>query len=75
MEKYYSFLKDEDKKFYSLNFFLSEKIDVIPIKPIKILQKKSKDNIHNNEEQSNYLFYKYISRCSTTLSQLNKVKI
>lgn len=75
MDKYYSHLKDEEKKFYSLNFFLSEKINVIPMKPIKIMQKKSNDTMHNNEEQSNYLFYKYISRCVNSLDKLNKEKI
>lgn len=70
MDKFYDILKEDDKKFYSLNFFLSEKINTIPIKPIKMLQKKSIDKTRNNEEQSNFLFFKFISRCVGSLSEI-----
>ena len=61
MKKFYQYVHKNDKKYYSLNFLLSENLTGTSNKPKrtnKIVKKaKSVDLLHNNYDQRNYYFY------------------
>jgi len=68
MKKFYHKTNKNEKKYYSLNFLLSESLITKKTESNKskqknrILKKKSVDMLHDNLDQRNYFFYKPISK-------------
>jgi|GEM_PF-3383826 len=60
MKKFYNQTNKNEKKYYSLNFLLSDSLRYRKIKNVK--KNKSIDLLHDNLDQKNYYFYKPISK-------------
>jgi len=60
MKKFYHKTNKNEKKYYSLNFLLSDSLTYKKTKNIK--KNKSIDLLHDNLDQKNYYFYKPISK-------------